>query len=566
MNRIPLPKLLSIIFGCLAVTLTAGCATEQQLGRAYGVLEDKIDVSQKGMSSLLEKRAEETRQMTFAETAALSKEMQNLKAQTQLDIEINRKEIQAAATRAELKRVEEGSLQQAESLEKKIMSALEGRVRTLRSEISEDRIKQAALANQIVELTTEMRKYRADMEKSGFQITQELQRSKETFIADFQKARAEIDAARENIDKNITQTERSRREIEQAAQELEKHKADITKLREAIEVSRQELSENRLQIEKNITETERHKTDMQLATLGIANSRSELERIKNEIDKDRLEIKNLSVEIQTNRALLDENRILIQKGQTDLDRVGKDMMLSKSVGADMVADMTDLRDKQLQLAGSLEGFQRNQAITDKEQQALQSTVKGMIESERRAASQQAALAEKLNQLSKNIEFLTRYLDLDKKEPPAASAAQPSIVPTAKDPPSLAATTENVPLEILYERAYDAFKEGKYAKARSEFQELLKKFPRGELSENAQFWIAESYFFEKQFERAIVEYEKTLKDHAGGHRTPQALLRQGLSFLSLGDKMQARLYFEKVRDDFPHSTQARLARSRLAEMN
>ncbi len=656
MNRTQLPKLLLLMVVLAAYAMIAGCATEQQLGRVYGVLDDKLDVSHKGLSNLLNQRLEENRQTNIATAARLAKEIEDLKTQNQVDIEINRREIQAAATRADLKRLEEAILLRDEGLEKKIISALDARVLALRNEASADRIKQTALASQIGELAADLKKYRTDMEKSSFQISTELQRSKETIIADFQKTQVEINAAREDIEKNIAQIERSRREIQLAGQELEKHKAEIRHLREAIEAGRLELSQNRqeieknfsqtekinqelqrsketiiadfqktqveinaarediekniaqtersrheiqlagqelekhkgeitqlreataagrleliqqrLEIEKSLTEIEKNKTEIQLAALGVSSSRSELDRIKNVVDNDRQEIQKLANEIEVNRTFLTETRLLIEKGQTEIEKVGKDMMLSKSVGADMVADITDLRDKLLQFAGSLESLQRNHAITAKEQQTLQNTITGMVEAERktskdmadaerRTASEQALLTGRLDRLAKEIEFLNRYFNPHKKEPAAATTGQRDIAAAGKEPASQ---------EVLYERAYDTFKEGKYEKARAEFQELLKRFPRGELAESAQFWIADSFFFENQFERAIVEYEKTLKDHPGGSRAPHVLLRQGLSFLSLGDKTEARLYLEKVLKDFPHSTQARVARSRLAELN
>lgn len=568
MNWTQLPKLLLLMVVLAAYAMIAGCATEQQLGRVYGVLDDKLDVSHKGLSNLLNQRLEENRQTNIATAARLAKEIEDLKTQNQVDIEINRREIQAAATRADLKRLEEAILLRDEGLEKKIISALDARVLALRNEASADRIKQTALASQIGELAADLKKYRTDMEKSSFQISTELQRSKETIIADFQKTQVEINAARGDIEKNIAQTERSRHEIQLAGQELEKHKGEITQLREATAAGRLELIQQRLEIEKSLTEIEKNKTEIQLAALGVSSSRSELDRIKNVVDNDRQEIQKLANEIEVNRTFLTETRLLIEKGQTEIEKVGKDMMLSKSVGADMVADITDLRDKLLQFAGSLESLQRNHAITAKEQQTLQNTITGMVEAERktskdmadaerRTASEQALLTGRLDRLAKEIEFLNRYFNPHKKEPAAATTGQRDIAAAGKEPASQ---------EVLYERAYDTFKEGKYEKARAEFQELLKRFPRGELAESAQFWIADSFFFENQFERAIVEYEKTLKDHPGGSRAPHVLLRQGLSFLSLGDKTEARLYLEKVLKDFPHSTQARVARSRLAELN
>jgi len=101
--------------------------------------------------------------------------------------------------------------------------------------------------------------------------------------------------------------------------------------------------------------------------------------------------------------------------------------------------------------------------------------------------------------------------------------------------------------------------GKHSKTSS------KLFPKSEYSDNAQFWIGECYYFEKKYERAIVEYDKIVKNFPDGEKVPYALLKQGLSFLNLGDKQSARLLLQQVIKDYPNTSQARIARSRLQEI-
>ena len=78
-------------------------------------------------------------------------------------------------------------------------------------------------------------------------------------------------------------------------------------------------------------------------------------------------------------------------------------------------------------------------------------------------------------------------------------------------------------------------------------------------------MGECFFFEKNYERAILEYEKVTKNYPDGNRVPYALLKQGLSFFNLGDKTSARLLLQQVIRDFPNTNQARIARSKLQEI-
>ena len=118
---------------------------------------------------------------------------------------------------------------------------------------------------------------------------------------------------------------------------------------------------------------------------------------------------------------------------------------------------------------------------------------------------------------------------------------------------------------LYAAAYDLFKQGKYDKAREEFENFLKLYPDTELSDNAQFWIGECYYFDKNYEKAIVEYDKVSKNFPEGNKVPYAILKQGLSFLKLGDKASAKLLLQQVIRDFPNTSQSRIARTKLLEI-
>ena len=120
-------------------------------------------------------------------------------------------------------------------------------------------------------------------------------------------------------------------------------------------------------------------------------------------------------------------------------------------------------------------------------------------------------------------------------------------------------------EAVYAAAFDEFKEGKYEKARADFQNFLKQYPDTEYSDNAQYWIGECYYFEKNYEKAILEYDKVAKNYPDGDKVPYAMLKQGLSFLNLGDKTGARLLLQQVIKTYPNTNQAKIARAKLIEI-
>ena len=115
---------------------------------------------------------------------------------------------------------------------------------------------------------------------------------------------------------------------------------------------------------------------------------------------------------------------------------------------------------------------------------------------------------------------------------------------------------------LYYKAYNNFKEGDIKTAREGFREYLERFPQTTYSDNAQYWIGESFFVEKKYREAILEFEKVIRKYPKGNKTSSALLKQGLAFYRLGDKTSAKLLLQKITKDYPGSEQARIAKREL----
>lgn len=134
----------------------------------------------------------------------------------------------------------------------------------------------------------------------------------------------------------------------------------------------------------------------------------------------------------------------------------------------------------------------------------------------------------------------------------------------KETPPEAKEAEKTAGEI-YREAYNTFKHGDMADAREMFKNFLKKYPKGEYSDNAQFWLAESYFVGKDYENAILSFEDLIKKFPKSNKVPMAMLKQGYAFYELGDKASGKLLMERVVEKFPKSEEASLAKKKLKEM-
>jgi tol-pal system protein YbgF len=118
---------------------------------------------------------------------------------------------------------------------------------------------------------------------------------------------------------------------------------------------------------------------------------------------------------------------------------------------------------------------------------------------------------------------------------------------------------------LYNKAKQTFDQGNMAGARKGFEELIINYPNSQNADNAQFWIGETFFREKQYEKAILEYQKVIEKYPKGNKVPAALLKQGYAFQGLGDKVNSRLIFEELVRKHPNTSEAKAASDKLKEM-
>jgi tol-pal system protein YbgF len=117
---------------------------------------------------------------------------------------------------------------------------------------------------------------------------------------------------------------------------------------------------------------------------------------------------------------------------------------------------------------------------------------------------------------------------------------------------------------IYQLALKKLDAGDTARARELLSEFLQKFKNDAFAPNAQYWLGESYYAERRFNDAIVEFQKVLKDWKSSEKTPDALLKIGMSFQAQGDCQNAVLFFDEVVGSHKGSGAAKTAKDKLGE--
>ena len=120
-------------------------------------------------------------------------------------------------------------------------------------------------------------------------------------------------------------------------------------------------------------------------------------------------------------------------------------------------------------------------------------------------------------------------------------------------------------DTLYSNGLKDIQSGKYDLARSEFQDYLKHYSSTDLASNAQFYIGEIAYRQKNYQQAISEYDKVLNNYPKGFKVAPALLHRGMAMLELGQKSSGVRDLREVVRRFPGSEEERFARAKLKEL-
>ena len=137
-------------------------------------------------------------------------------------------------------------------------------------------------------------------------------------------------------------------------------------------------------------------------------------------------------------------------------------------------------------------------------------------------------------------------------PSGSTATQPPPVPVST-PPSA---------QTLYDNALRDLNTGKYDLARQQFTEYLQYYNKTALAGNAQFYIGETYYRQNDFNRAIQEYDRVLRDYPESNKVAGALLKKGYAQLELNQRDQGVQTLRALVERYPRSEEARWARRRL----
>jgi tol-pal system protein YbgF len=251
------------------------------------------------------------------------------------------------------------------------------------------------------------------------------------------------------------------------------------------------------------------------------------------------------------------------QGQKDLQT---QMTQDHTVQKTLIEQASDNVNK---LNGTMSGLQKSvqdvQANSGTRLDTMSTQVQGLSDNLEEIKSRLGKLNQQLVDVQNSVQSIDARL----------SGGAPSVQPGASPAPSGPSGAAPAPrgadsgpapsADTLYSNGLRDITSGKYDLARSEFQDYLRYYGDTDLASNAQFYLGEIAYSQKNYEVAVDEYDKVLNNYPKSFKLAPARLKKGMALIELGQKNAGVRELREVVKRYPGTEEERRARARLKDM-
>lgn len=152
----------------------------------------------------------------------------------------------------------------------------------------------------------------------------------------------------------------------------------------------------------------------------------------------------------------------------------------------------------------------------------------------------------------------------KFEAPVANNAPKSLVGDSIKGGDLApveAPKQEQDVNKVYQQGLEAFNAGQYDKAEANFSDVLNRFAQDKLAANAQYWLGEVYYAQKNYAKAAVAFGKGYEKYKDGAKGAESLYKLGMAMNQLNKKDEACAALTNVAKEFPKADKALLDKAK-----
>ncbi|MCC5854296.1 MAG: tol-pal system protein YbgF [Idiomarina sp.] len=139
----------------------------------------------------------------------------------------------------------------------------------------------------------------------------------------------------------------------------------------------------------------------------------------------------------------------------------------------------------------------------------------------------------------------------------STPSAPTGGPTVSGPTGESTAYDRAIRLVLEERRYD--------RAIPEFESFIANHPDSPYLSNAHYWLGQLYFVQSDFSEARTHFTKVINDFADSNKRADCMLKLGMIEKAEGNTRRARDLFQRVRSEYPNSTEAGMAQRELESL-
>jgi tol-pal system protein YbgF len=256
----------------------------------------------------------------------------------------------------------------------------------------------------------------------------------------------------------------------------------------------------------------------------------------------------------------------ILQGQKDLQtQMTQEHTIQKTLTEQAADSVNKLNSTMASLQKSVQDVQANSGTR---LDTMSTQLQGVSDNLEEIKSRVGKLNQQLVDLQSSVQSIDARL-AGGSAPLSSPGGAPSSVPPATASPSGSASVAPAgpppSADTLYSNGLRDITSGKYELASSEFQDYLKYYGDTDLASNAQFYLGEIAYAQKNYENAVQEYDKVLNNYPKSFKLAPARYKKGMALLELGQKNSGIKELREVVKRYPGTEEERRARAKLKDM-
>lgn len=149
--------------------------------------------------------------------------------------------------------------------------------------------------------------------------------------------------------------------------------------------------------------------------------------------------------------------------------------------------------------------------------------------------------------------------------PIATVSEPAPGPVVPTPTAAVTPPDPKKEATAYQSAFNLLKQGRYSEAITAFSNFLRDYPGGSFEDNAQYWLAEASYVNRDFDTALGDFSKVIEKYPQSPKIPGAMLKMGYIHYEKQNWNEVKRILHELRSNYPATTESLLAEKRLTRL-